>query len=993
MVNLIKYSSYFWLVGTAFYALCGPADAFHTSFISSYDLSGRYTHEYHPYVLKKTRDSFLELEHSLRKDNFSVNGRILILGYQEDAVAPYKTDWQRQALEDEAIAKTAGGLAQPTKNIFGYLTGFLLKDAEWLEKNWFKDMQHAIKHVYARPIDLFKDSAVFFQKHALGKDFPAIIEARDTVEHALYSRNLKTVLGELISFWMSMYENASKTGSQETIATQDMLFSIDYARALIEGQAPLKKLFVGPDITYPIEILSCQQKEATAHAQQFIHELQTELVPVNNQKTVYIFCSFVDGVGKSTLLNNIANWGLHGLQFDKYERCDNSSSQEATLFELKENTYIADLPAQISHYTIKPDGLVFTDISTVKEIDKTTQAAVIRYAIDNKALLIAQFEDIKEKAKLHTQALYVSTDHVYNYAVNCQVLGVIDSPWVGFMHENKYYLFHKQHPHKIRALTTLAGAHSFGLKVIEPEQMLFTNGMSIPMHYATFLDALKSKLHAQGIEQVVFVDFLSMYPRSSRENIRVNFVLQYLKKIFGDTYNLGESFYKHRANREQEICQLLLQNFDKALHTIVLETALRWAMYTLMEEKSVSYVTTLKAQDLEDVLGNEVARLLKEQHNELTALARNRLEPERALYYQTYALDITYETVVRFSFEPLQAFSDVVSQLFSKHLQNEYYTNLWAGMEGNLPKQHYNLRKPIELDTQIEASVLYAFDKDNRNQDELQKFVRALKAQWYAMLSNMLSIGLNSDGDYEVKKVETAVPPLLLKSDGTRCSLVQKVLPLLDTREHKIEPPLKFHLIDGPGVKRPWGVLDKQPYCMDWDIPGAFFWIYAYGYTPGNQKSKNIVTQLVDKYRQECVVKYKQSTWGMPTTVLLNQINAGNLWSKIEQESAAIAQAQTKDKNTKNTKNTMRVIAAEDPQIPVLQLWTRMIATLDMILKDMDRRTIVLVRKGSKEDFAAALQLTEKITLPLYFGIKVATPLFEDYATVDPVIPWQIINK
>lgn len=976
-----------------FSVLTGPADSFHTSFISSYDLSGRYTHEYHPYVLKKTKESFLELERSLRRDNFSVDGRMLILGYQEDAVAPYETDWERQALEDEAIAKTAGGLAQPTKNIFGYLTGFVLKDAQWLEQKWFKDEKSVIKQVCARPIELFKDSAFFFQKHALGKDFPTIIQARDSVEQAVYTRDLKLVLAKLMQFWTSMYENASKTGSQESIATQDMLFSIEYARALIEGQAPLKKLFVGPDITYPIEILSCQQKEATAHAQQFIQELQVEFVPIDNKKTVYVFCSFVDGVGKSTLLNNIRNWGLHGLQFDSYERCDNSSSQEATVFKLKDNTYIADLPAQISHYTIKPDGLVFTDSATVKEIDQDTKLAVARFVAQNKAYLIEQFEAVKAKAAQNTQALYSTNDHVYNYALNCQVLGVTDSPWIGFEYDNRYYVFNKQQPHKIRVLTPLAGAHSFGLKLLEPEQMLFTNGISLPMHYDTFLDDLKSKLHKEGVEHVVFVDFVSMYPRSSRENIRVNFVLQYLKKLFKDKYNLDESFYKHRANREQEICQLLVQHFDKALHTIVLETALRWALSLLMEEKSLSVVTTLKGEELENVLESCVMKLLSEHHDELVVLARQRLEPERVLYAQTYALDVTYETVVRFAFEPLIAFSDVIQQFFSKFLQHDYYTRLWAGMDGNVPEQpSYTLKKPLELDNKTQATVLFMFDKNNRNQAELQKCLRTLKAQWYALLSNVLSIKLTSDG-YEVVSIDTAVPPLVLKSNNTSCICVQKALPLIDREQEQLKPTIealedklvKFHVLSLPGeTKLQWGVIDTVPCCMDWQVPAAFFGMYAYDYMP--RGPKNTVTQLIDKYRQDCIINYKQSNWGMPTTLLLNQINAGNLWGKIEQE---IAAAQPQDKNS--VKSSLKVITAEDSQIPLLQLWVRMIATLDMILKDMDRRTVVFVRKGSKEDFAAALQLIEKITLPRYFGIKMATPLFEDYAIIDPVIPWEII--
>ena len=338
-----------------------------------------------------------------------------------------------------------------------------------------------------------------------------------------------------------MYKRASTTGSQEVIGTQDMLFSIDYARALLKGVAPLKKLFVGPDITYPIEVLTCQKLDATANAQKFIAILEKSLESVDNKNTAYIFCSFVDGVGKSTLLNNIQNWGKFGSDFGKYERCDNSSSQEATLFELKDKVFIVDLPAQISHYTIKPDGFVYVDVQTVKKITEDVKARVIEEIIEKKESLIKQFKELQEKITLENKALYQDNDIVAQYALNCITLEVNDVAWIPYTRGEYQFLFNKNNPEELRVLVTLGNAHSIGLKVVEPEQMLFSNGLSLPMQYVTFLDDLKQKLKKAGVEHVLFIDFLSMYPRTSRENIRVNFVLQYLKKIFGSDYSIDNS--------------------------------------------------------------------------------------------------------------------------------------------------------------------------------------------------------------------------------------------------------------------------------------------------------------------------------------------------------------------------------------------------------------------------------------------------------------------
>src|SRR5581483_3648636 len=152
---------------------------FPTEFIANYDVSKRDTHEYNPYLLKKTRKSFLELEQKLIDEHFKLAGRMCIFGYQEEAFPPYTTNWQRVAIDDEAIVKTHAGISGPTKNIFGFMTGFLLKDGEWLQREWFKNNDPQIIHMCARPIALFSDSALVFQKHAFGKQFDQIVATRD----------------------------------------------------------------------------------------------------------------------------------------------------------------------------------------------------------------------------------------------------------------------------------------------------------------------------------------------------------------------------------------------------------------------------------------------------------------------------------------------------------------------------------------------------------------------------------------------------------------------------------------------------------------------------------------------------------------------------------------------------------------------------------------------------------------------------------------------
>ena len=276
---------------------CSQAQTYYESFISSYDLSGRYSHEYHPFILRKTRESFTQLERALQ-DSFTVDGRILIFGYQEEAVPPYQTQWQRIHIRDEVAVQSDRGITPPAKNIFGFMTGFVLHDTQWLARAWNRDP--FIICCSAHPISLFDSNAVLFQKHAFGTEYPLLLSTRDSIEHAVYNQEPNKILEALDRLWSALYERAATTGSQEAVSAQDSLFSLSYVRALLAGTVPVHRVFVGPDITYPIEVSPAQKAQATEHAQAFVPLIQKELIARQNKTTAYVFCSFVDGVGKST---------------------------------------------------------------------------------------------------------------------------------------------------------------------------------------------------------------------------------------------------------------------------------------------------------------------------------------------------------------------------------------------------------------------------------------------------------------------------------------------------------------------------------------------------------------------------------------------------------------------------------------------------------------------------------------------------------------------
>ena len=131
-----------------------------------------------------------------------------------------------------------------------------------------------------------------------------------------------------------------------------------------------------------------------------------------------------------------------------------------------------------------------------------------------------------------------------SYVKNCTILGVNTVKWIPFEYQHHHFVCKADDPSQIRILMPFEGVHSYGLKVSEPELMLFHKGISLPSSQDRFLSNLSEQLHTSGVKNVVFVDFISMYPRTSRENIRVNFLLQQLSHIFGTDFDLQHSLYK-----------------------------------------------------------------------------------------------------------------------------------------------------------------------------------------------------------------------------------------------------------------------------------------------------------------------------------------------------------------------------------------------------------------------------------------------------------------
>jgi len=211
--------------------------------------------------------------------------------------------------------------------------------------------------------------------------------------------------------------------------------------------------------------------------------------------------------------------------------------------------------------------------------------------------------------------------------------------------------------------------------------------------------------------------------------------------------------------------------------------------------------------------------------------------------------------------------------------------------------------------------------------------------------------------------------------DEKKATVVQKYLEQChsgDTRRMSF-----FHVDPLSLAGANWGEFGNVPHLLDWNAADTFTGLYAFGYNPkAPTNRKNTITRLVDSYQQDKRDK-GYSNACMSTTKLCKALTKKRLWGRVSRE-------------LNRTNHNKKLLAKVKPNPFSMQLFVRTVATLEMLLKD--KNSTVIVRKGNKKDFMAALVLLERITLPAYFGARHNGPLFDDYSQVEPVIPWEYLK-
>lgn len=903
------------------------------SFLDSYEFSrqGRYTRGYPPLLAQLAKTSLEQLEREVRNAGFRLNGRIIIAGYQENAVPSYYPDVEIKTICDEVSSKTKSGWNFAPGNLFGYYTGFLFKNCNEVSS------KALVEHIAPERVELFRDDASILQKDLFGNAFGLVDYYYHRVHDILDENKTKELLPLLVQYWQALYANELKTRHGDVVATQDILFSTKYAQYLAGSNVNLLKLFLGPDITYPIRVLPLQPLQATANAQQFVERLMGELKTHNNGKTGYIFCSFVDGVGKSTLLGNVINWLKYGKSFDKFEAVNNSSSQKATLYQVNDDVFIIDLPAQMSHFCIKPEGYVYVDPRScdAKKANLCKRASFIAKQQKQTILnnFIKRLEDFIQNPPVLEQA---DTFSLYDRYIH-NVITMNSSPkWVPFEYQGYQFVASIDDFSQIRILVSLDEAHSTGLKVNEPELMIF-DGAVLPMRYEVFLHDLITRMQEAHVTDVVFVDFISMYPRSSRENIRTNFMLQQLRALYKDNFITDASLYRSMSD-EQELYPLLAHHKNQIIESLALETAARYGMHELINKEAGNDIKKLSCSQLTNIL-RSLSFLEQTDKEKLYEQVNKKVEAEFQSI-QHFAYGKLVESCWNVPLQSVVAFSEAMIQLCGRVIPHAALQSLWSGLNGSI-KQVYTKYNAVLLEGGAQGIIVAKVAADCHNPLQLGRIYNMLRMRYMDTIFSLLHIG---------QQIEQ-VPLVLKHGPNNSLYLIQKITntdldqqALNSSADAQANHPNELHYLYGYdpifGPFFPEGTFARQMYSFVKEQRVS-------------HAGAEVATNLFVTTSDLCDFFDEQGLWELASYT-----------EKGEQ--------------------------SEQPApLQLMQLLVRMLATLDMIIKCCDAD--IMGRIHSQDDFVASLRLHEQITLSCCFGIPIQTSLFENYETVEPIIslPWQ----
>ena len=297
--------------------------------------------------------------------------------------------------------------------------------------------------------------------------------------------------------------------------------------------------------------------------------------------------------------------------------------------------------------------------------------------------------------------------------------------------------------------------------------------------------------------------------------------------------------------------------------------------------------------------------------------------------------------------------------------------------------------RPVQLEDGTEVLARHEFSPECKNTVYLAPFARSLRATWYATLANLLFTSARSDGTLQLVDEKFMVPPTRLTAglSGQVYMIQKKLAPWQGAMP---QMPAQFNL--SSFMMPQWGAFRGAPYCMDWDPDSTSYGLFGFDCNLGRQNFYNtdppsLITTLVEKYQKEV-----GADCFMPTSLLYGQLRGNTAWRKARRMTMHEAKKNghyplgQQVQGPQQPGGKQPIFMGRDDMKPGAQLFVLMVATLEMVLKDVSGD--VAVRRGHKGDFIAAVKLLEEAVLPRYFGIAYEQPLFENYEVLEPVLGW-----
>jgi hypothetical protein len=497
------------------------------------------------------------------------------------------------------------------------------------------------------------------------------------------------------------------------------------------------------------------------------------------------------------------------------------------------------------------------------------------------------------------------------------------------------------------------------------------------------------------------VNFLSMYPRSSRENIRVNYLLQQLSLLY-DEFSLGHSMYGFFVNDAHLLYKLKNDQEGKFLRALQKEALVRLSLYNVMQHNDVRTVKGIALSRVTELLKQQLEQFPQTVFQHAAKLAQTKIENEKIVLEQVHGRSKNFINVQELDFNEVLALSERLHEVCIKFVTNQRLKVLWkepGEILGSFAEIEGEVNDKVKLSDGSWAHLLYVVSANCKDEALLTPIVRQIRLSWYAALLNLMV------GDERMYVPFIWVKPT---QDG-KVAIFRREF---DALKKPLTTEVERSLISDFNIIRPfnmrWGLYKEKPYFLSSELAQTDRKLFAFGcdQTDFEDRWPGLDLQISWLIYNKKHKSHQNSEDIMFTSQLWQELSNKYAWrhgfsearEQAKENFKKLAEQKKSDKKKeeqgldqpnvdakkevkRNPQADLRLATAE--QVELGRFVVRALATLEMVIKDPCGE--IAVRRNNREDFEAAVKLVEKVVFPTYFTLLFEKDLFNDYHSVQPV--------